>query len=96
MKTGNKLALTVINDNDGSICGMTYARRCEVVGYNPSYALIEYLTACRKAADWIARHSDDAPRRRPMREVLAAAREVREYYLNHVAAISRAEEGTQS
>ena len=74
----NDLVLTVINDGDGSECGMTYADRCKAAEFGIFY----YRAACkryskRRAKVYEAREATRA-------EIIEAASIIQEYYRQHI------------
>ena len=47
----NYAVLTVINDGDGSLCGLNYKQRCEL----SEYGLAEYCTAVARVSPKLSR-----------------------------------------
>ncbi len=78
----NNIVLTIINDGNGSECGMTYAERCAAA----EYGLFEYRRAAQKVA---AKYGGSR------KDVFDAATEVQRYYQNHAkeTALLRKREG---
>lgn len=72
--------LSVINDGDGSLCGMTYAQRCAAA----DTGIFQYRAACQRygqatypGGDW---HRVDT---------INAATRVQAYYRQHTAEVAR-------
>lgn len=78
----NDISLIVINDGDGSQCGMTYPQRCAAA----HFGIAEFRAACQKANNWRVKHECESATKA---DILAAASEVQEYYRNHLAENSR-------
>ena len=70
--------LAIINDGDGSLCGLNYSRRCKVA----DYGLVEYCAAVKRF--------DPSLKRTQIRK---AGELIQAYYQNHVAEMKRTEEG---
>lgn len=75
--TVEDLVLTIINDGDGSQCGMNYAQRCAAA----DNGLYEFRAACREYGRY--RHRTYASRVPSRDEVLAAADILQAYYREH-------------
>lgn len=65
----NDLMLTIINDGDGSQCGMNYAQRCAAADTGIFY----YRAACRE----YNRHAS-------REQIIEAATRIQAYYREHV------------
>lgn len=74
----NDLVLMVVNDGNGSICGMSYADRCKAA----EFGIADYRIACRQADSYSARHFETPAATR--QDIIEAATEVQAYYRNHV------------
>jgi hypothetical protein len=74
----NDLVLIVINDGNGSQCGMTYDQRCAAA----ATGIDQFRYACQKANQWRIAHDCPSATRA---DVFAAASEVYAYYRNHMA-----------
>lgn len=78
----NDIVLIVINDGNGSQCGMTYPQRVAAA----ESGIEQYRAACKKANEWRIRH--DCPSA-SQKDIIDAASEVQDYYRNHVAENAR-------
>lgn len=65
----NEAVLTVINDGNGSQCGMDYNERCRVA----EFGLADFNTACKKYNPFLSR-----------KEAREAAELLQAYYHEHV------------
>lgn len=72
----NHAVLAIINDGNGSLCGLTYTRRCELA----EYGLVDYCHAVKQFDPTLTRTQN-----RKAGEILQA------YYQNHVAEMNRIE-----
>lgn len=74
--------LTIINDGDGSLCGLTYKQRCEL----SEYGLAAYCTAVARVSPKLSR-----------RQQRVAAEEIQTYYRDHVEEVKQyeAQKGTR-
>lgn len=68
--------LTIINDGDGSMCGLNYKRRCELA----EYGLMDYCHAVKQFDPTLSRTQNRI-----------AGERIQEYYRNHVAEMHRIE-----
>ena len=75
----NDIVLAVINDGNGSQCGMTYEQRCVAA----EHGLADYRVACAKYGKDGRVALDERPATRA--EVIEAASLVQKYYRNHMA-----------
>jgi len=75
--TVEDLVLTIINDGDGSQCGMTYAERVAAA----DTGLYAYRAACRQYGRY--RHSQYGSSIPTRQEWLDAANIIQEYYRQH-------------
>lgn len=75
----NDLVLTIVNDGDGSQCGMTYDQRCRAA----NTGLFEYRAACRAYSRY--RHSHYGAPHASREQIIAAADLIQAYYREHVA-----------
>lgn len=78
----DRLVLAVINDGDGSMCGMTYAERCA----RAVYGLADFYAAVDEMDRVSVERFDTPPTPRDQRRV--AARLVQDYYRRHVAELA--------
>lgn len=69
--------LAIINDGDGSLCGLNYKRRCELA----EFGLFDYCVAAKRFD----------PSLKPT-QVRKAGELIQVYYRNHVAEMKRVEE----
>lgn len=73
------IVTTVINDGDGSLCGMSYQQRCD----SAEYGIGKFRMACQKYGQAGRSDLGESPALRL--EVIEAASVVQEYYREHVA-----------
>ena len=76
--TVEDLVLTIINDGDGSQCGMTYAQRCAAA----DNGIAEFRQACRRYGTYRVRHYE-APMFPKHSELIEAADILQAYYREH-------------
>ena len=69
--------LSIINDGDGTLCGLTYTQRC----HHAAFGLAEYRAACRTYSDYRQQHGE---RKLTRQEIIEAASQVQDYYVNHM------------
>jgi hypothetical protein len=69
--------LSIVNDGDGTICGLTYAQRCQ----DAEFGLIHYRAACKKYSDY---RQQQGERKLTRQELIEAAAQVQDYYDNHM------------
>lgn len=72
----NDIVLIVINDGNGSQCGMTYDQRCNAVDIDNA----AFYDACKKANQW--RIKNECPSATNV-DIRAAVEEIRAYYRQH-------------
>ena len=75
----NDIVLSVINDGDGTMCGMNYKQRCAAA----EFGLGQFRAAAKAYSDYSARVFEQAPATR--RQILDAATCLQEYYRRHMA-----------
>jgi hypothetical protein len=75
--TVEDVVLTVINDGNGSQCGMTYAQRCEAA----EFGIFEFRAACRAYGRY--RHRNYGASIPTRGEVIEAADILQAYYREH-------------
>lgn len=75
----NDIVLSVINDGDGSMCGMTYKQRCDAA----EFGLAQFRAAAKAYADFSVTHFAQRPASR--QQILDAATCLQEYYRRHMA-----------
>ena len=73
----NDLVLTIINDGNGSQCGMDYARRCVAA----DTGIREFRAACVEYGAVRTKSGSSAPSRT---DILEAATILQSYYREHV------------
>lgn len=73
----NDTILSIINDGEGTQCGMTYKQRCAAA----EYGLLEFRVACRVYSDWRKRHEARGLTRQ---EIIEAAEYLQHYYRQHM------------
>ena len=78
----NDTVLTIINDGDGSQCGMTYAERKDAA----ETGIYLFRQACRAYSRY--RHQNYGSRHLERAEVIEAASILQNYYREHVAECS--------
>jgi hypothetical protein len=82
----NDIVLAVINDGNGSMCGLTYQHRCDIVRRQAGpVAMMQFRNACRRYSQY-SRLRFETPCV-PHEKVNAAAQLVLEYYRQHVKEI---------
>lgn len=74
----NDIMLTIINDGDGSECGMTYKQRCDAA----EHGLMLYIDACIKY-DRKRKNVYGSPAARAI-QIRGAAERIQAYYREHV------------
>ena len=72
----NDTVLTIINDGNGSQCGMDYGQRC-TAAKQQEYGVFLYMRACRNYKISLSKD-----------EVEAAARILQSYYIKHLTEMS--------
>lgn len=80
------IVLAVINDGNGSMCGMTYQERCQC----PHTNLWSFRRACRVYAEYAHKNFETAMASR--KQILSAALLVQKYYKQHVKEIDKCNE----
>jgi hypothetical protein len=75
--TVNDLVLSIINDGDGSMCGMTYKQRCAAA----DTGIGEFRAAARDYSEYRTKHFEQPKATR--QEILDAATCLQEYYRRH-------------
>lgn len=73
----NSTVLSIINDGDGSQCGMTYKQRCEAA----EHGIFKFRAACVKYSAWRTRHDERAL---TPEEIIQAAILLQLYYRQHI------------
>lgn len=66
--------LAIINDGNGSLCGLNYARRCEL----SEYGLVDYCQAVKQFDPTLTRKQNRK-----------AGELIQEYYRNHVSEMNQ-------
>lgn len=75
----NDIILAVINDGDGTMCGLNYRQRCAAA----EFGLAKFRVAAKAYADYSVKVFEQSPATR--RQVLDAASCLQEYYRRHMA-----------
>lgn len=75
----NDIVLCIINDGDGSMCGMNYLQRCDAA----EYGLAKFRAAAKAYSDFSAKKFKQAPATH--RQIIDAATCLQEYYRRHMA-----------
>ena len=74
----NDLVLAVINDGNGSECGMTYDERCKMA----EFGILYYRAACKRYSE--RRVKVYEVRKATRAEIIEAASIIQEYYRQHI------------
>lgn len=77
----NDAMLSIINDGDGSQCGMTYHARCEAA----DYGIWQFRNAVKAYSE--RRLSQYGLRKLKHKEIIEAARLIQNYYREHNAEV---------
>ncbi len=73
----NDTALSIINDGDGKLCGMTYAQRCAAA----DVGIAQFRIACSRYSAYRAEYFESRTLTR--QEIIEAATIIQEYYREH-------------
>jgi hypothetical protein len=74
----NDIVLSVINDGNGSMCGMSYEQRCAAA----DTGILEFRAAAKQYSDYRHKHFEQPRANR--QEIIDAATCLQEYYRKHV------------
>jgi hypothetical protein len=74
--------LSVINDENGALCGLTHKERCQ----HAEYGLFYFRAACARYSEYRKRHGE---RELTRQELIEAAAQIQNYYRNHMLETQR-------